>query len=120
MLALLFLAFSVFANDDKDDKSRTFEESYERIWAACVASANENFVIEHTDKDSGILTFHTGKSFTSGGFQVGVTIKTAENKTNVQLNTQAKALGNWGAGGRIAKKFFKGVERYLKEGKAKV
>jgi len=121
---LLLVVLSVTAGiaKDKDDKTRTYDVSFEKVWEAVVASANENFVIEHSDKESGILNFHSGISMASNGFRCGVVVKkTDDGKVRVQLNTQKKAqLFAWGAGGRIADKFFKGVENYLKEGKAKV
>lgn len=119
VLCLLVLAIPALAKDD--DKSRTFNAPYEQVWEACIASAGENFVIEHSEKDSGMLTFRTGISVTSAGFTVGVVLKREDDKrVSVRLNPQAKGLGNWGAGGRIAKKFFKGVDQFLKDGKAKV
>lgn len=119
---IIVLACTPVLGKDKDDKARTFDAPIEKVWEAVVASANENFVIEHSDKDSGILNFHSGISMTSNGFRCGVVVKKNDDgKVRVQLNTQKKAqLFAWGAGGRIADKFFKGVENYLKEGKAKV
>lgn len=132
LLAIMVLSAIAVGDDkskdkDKDkekaeDKVRVYDAPFDKVWTACVASANENFVIEHSDKDSGILNFHSGTSLTSNGFRVGVVVmKTDDEKVRVQLNTQKKKqLFAWGAGGRISDKFFKGVERFLKEGKAKV
>ena len=130
LLALLMLGAVAIADDknkDKDkekeeDKVRMYDSPFDKVWTACVASANENFVIEHSDKDSGILNFHSGTSLTSNGFRVGIVVmKMDDGKVRVQLNTQKKKqLFAWGAGGRISDKFFKGVEKFLKEGKAKV
>lgn len=64
----------VTARDDKnkkDDKERIFDAPYDKVWDACIASASENFIIDHSEKDSGILSFHSGISFTSAGFSVG-------------------------------------------------
>ncbi len=123
-LVVLLVLSSVAGGKDKekDDKTRTYNAPYEKVWDAVVASANENFVIEHSEKESGILNFHSGISMSSNGFRCGVVVKKRDDgKVRVQLNTQKKAqLFAWGAGGRIADKFFKGVDLYLKEGKAKV
>lgn len=125
-LVILLLAVSAAVGDDKkekeDDKTKVFDAPYEKVWEAAIASANANFVIEHSEKESGILNFHSGMSMASNGFRCGVVVtKTDDGKVRVQLNTQKKAqLFAWGAGGRIADKFFKGMTKYLKEGKAKV
>lgn len=115
---MLLLVLPAFAKED--DRLRTYTKSYDQIWEACIASASENFTIAHSDKASGTLTFQTGISFTSAGFTVSVVLKQTEENVLVRLNPQARGLGNWGAGGRIVKKFFKGVDQYLKDGKAKV
>jgi hypothetical protein len=126
--ALLILLLGVSAaiaagkKEKEDDKTRIFNADYDKVWEAAVASANENFVIEHSEKESGILNFHSGISLTGNGFRCGVLItKLEDGRVRVQLNTQKKAqIFAWGAGGRIAEKFFKGMTRYLEEGKAKV
>jgi hypothetical protein len=123
---ILLLAVSAAVGDGKkekeDDKTKVFDAPYDKVWDAAIASANENFVIEHSEKESGILNFHSGMSMASNGFRCGVVItKMDDGKVRVQLNTQKKAqIFAWGAGGRISDKFFKGMQKYLKEGKAKV
>ncbi|HWX39596.1 MAG TPA: hypothetical protein VN345_00475 [Blastocatellia bacterium] len=98
-------------------KERVYNAGFDVVWPACVRAANENFVLEHTEKESGVLSFHTGMSLTSNGFFVGVSvIKLDETHTKVVLNPQKKRqLVAWGAGGRIADKYFKGVEKNLAE-----
>jgi len=98
-------------------KQRVYEEPFEKVWDACIRAANENFTVDYSDKESGTISFHSGISVTSSGFRVGVTIsKLADHKTKVVLNPQKKAqLFAWGAGGRIAKKFYKQVDLLLEE-----
>src|SRR5262249_35120437 len=77
LLLISLLAATVPGGPDTQDKKakeRTYAASFEVVWTACVQAANENFVIEHSDKDSGILNFHSGMSLTSNGFRVGVTV----------------------------------------------
>jgi len=96
-------------------KERVYNADFEKVWTACVQAANENFVMEHSEKESGILNFHSGTSLTSNGFRVGVTvIKLDDGRTKVVLNPQKKGqLFAWGAGGRIADKYFKAVNSKL-------
>ena len=56
-------------------------------------------------------------SLTSNGFRGAVTIsETDEDEILVKLNTQKKGqLFAWGAGGRIADKFFKALDENLKK-----
>lgn len=118
LTTLLLLCLVATADTKKDDgRTKVFTEPYDKVWAACIASASQNFILDHSDKESSVITFHSGISFTSAGFAVSVTVtKVADDKIEVRLNPQAKGIGNWGAGGRIAKKYFKGVETALKKG----
>ena len=102
---------------EKKDRERIYTEDFDRVWTACVQAANENFAIEHSEKESGILNFHSGKSLTSNGFRVGVTvIKMEDERIKVVINPQKKdQLFAWGAGGRIADKYFKAVDKLLKD-----
>jgi hypothetical protein len=112
---LIFLSLHLAPLLAGDSKSRTFQEPIEKTWAACVRAAGEKFTLIHTEKESWILTFSTGISFTSNGFTCSVTLVKVDDKTTrVKLNTQKnKQLFAWGAGGRISEKFFKAVEECL-------
>jgi hypothetical protein len=114
IFALLFF-LSVARPLAGESKSKTFHESIEKTWTACVRAAGEKFTIIHTDKESWILTFSTGTSLTSSGFTCGVNlVKVDDQSTQVILNPQKnKQLFAWGAGGRISEKFFRAVEEYL-------
>ena len=111
VLALLMIGTAVLAAADKDkqdDNPRSFDAPLERVWDACVSSANENFVIEYGAKDSGILKFQVWHS----GEIVGVVVrKTDDGKVRVQISSRSKST---------TVMFFAGVEKYLKEGNAKV
>jgi hypothetical protein len=101
-----------------DDKERVYKSyTYDQVWTSAVQAAAENFTVAHSDKESGVFEFHTGISMASNGFRCGVTVsKTNEDEIKVKLNTQKKAqLFAWGAGGRIAEKFFKALDKKLKE-----
>ena len=103
--------------EKKSDKEHIYTASYDAVWAACVASAKENFAVETADKENGLLTFQTGISATSNGFRVGVAlVKLDDGRIKVKANTQKKMqLVAWGAGGRIAEKFFKSVDAAIEK-----
>ena len=111
VLVLFIIVAAVLAADDKgknDENARSFEAPFEKVWDACVSSANENFVIEYGAKDSGILKFQVWHS----GEIVGVIVrKTDDGKVRVQISSRSK---------NTIRTFFAGVEKYLKEGVAKV
>ena len=115
-LLLLISVFSVVSLQ-ADSKEQSFPANYDATWAACVKAANSEFTLEHSEKESGVLSFRTGTSMTSWGFTVGVTVEAIDaNHTRVTLNPQKERLQfAWGAGGRIAKKFFKAVEKEMKK-----
>jgi hypothetical protein len=117
IVTTLLLAMCVEGNDlytRKGDKERIYHRSYDEVWSACVKAANEHFSVAHSDKESGVLEFHTGISFTSSGFRVGVTLAIESEGVRVKLNTQKKRqLWAFGAGGRIAKKFWRAVDGIL-------
>ena len=103
--------------EKKGDKEHIYNASYEAVWAACVASAKENFAVETADKENGLITFQTGISMASNGFRVGVSLlKLDDGRVKVKANTQKKMqLVAWGAGGRIADKFFKSVDAAIEK-----
>jgi len=110
-LAVVIFGSTVFASsvkDQQDDQPRFYSGSVERVWDACVSSANENFVIEFGARDSGILKFRVWRT----GEIAGVVIrKTDDGRVRVQLSSRSKGT---------VRIFFTGVEKYLKEGNARV
>jgi hypothetical protein len=111
LLALVFFgsaALNATAEDKRDDQLRFYDAPFEKVWDACVSSANENFVIEYGAKDSGILKFVVWHS----GEIVGVVVrKTDDGRVRVQSSSRSKST---------IRTFFTGVEKYLREGNAKV
>ena len=104
--------------EKKDDKERIYKVDYETMWKACMKAAAEDNVIDHQDKEAGIISFKTGMSMSSWGFRVSVNLsKVDDYKTRVKIVTQKtnSQLVAWGAGGRTAEKYFKGVDAQLHE-----
>jgi len=111
----VFLATSTAVVALGGEKERVFDGTYDAVWDACVRAANQEFTLEHSEKQSGVLSFRTGASLTSWGFRVGVIVtEIDENRIRVTLNPQKTQFQfAWGAGGRIADKYFKAVRMNL-------
>ena len=112
---LLAISLSIGIQASGAEKQRIFEGTYDAVWNACVRAANQEFTLEHSEKESGVLSFRTGASLASWGFRVGVTVTQVDDKTvKVVLNPQKVTFQfAWGAGDRIVAKYFRAVHRNL-------
>ena len=105
------------AKDNSKDRERVYDAPFDKVWAACVQAASEKYTVTHSDKGSGVLTFHQGLSWrtNSYGMNVGVTvISVTESETKVILNPQKEKSQISSAGSSITKKFFETVDKALK------
>jgi hypothetical protein len=124
-IALMFIVLSVSANafDDKKeekvkDRERVYQADFDTLWKACIQAANETYVVEHSDKESGIFSFDTGKQTRAKRYRIGVTIKTEEGKgTKVTLRLQViQGPSLWGGGkDKTVAKFWDAVAEKLKK-----
>lgn len=123
--SILILALTVIAAaDDKKqkeekvkDRERTYQKNFDTTWNAAIQAANEVYVVEHSDKSSGIFSFDTGKQARAKRFRIGVTVKSAEeNKTTITLRLQViSGPALWGnKKDEIVKKFWDAVDGKLK------
>jgi len=114
ILALLCLALAAPAL--ADDKVKEYSASPEELFDAALAVAKEHYTVVEAKREELLLTFWTGYSLTSNGFQVTATFEKTEKGTRLKLRTAKRnQLVAWGAGGRIAKKFFGEVEEEFKK-----
>lgn len=130
VVLILIAANLAIASDKKDanalfekksDKERIYKLPIETIWTACMRAAAEDNVIDYSNEKEGIITYKSGMSMSSWGFRISVNLtKLEDGRTRVKLVTQKtqKQLVAWGAGGRTAEKFFKGLDKQLQEKKA--
>jgi hypothetical protein len=111
---------------DKNDTNALFEKKgdKERIYKvpietkACMKAAAEDNVIDYSNEKEGIITYKSGMSMSSWGFRISVNLtKLDDGRTRIKLTTQKteRQLVAWGAGGRTAGKFFKGLDKQLAE-----
>jgi hypothetical protein len=113
---IFFVLFCVEA--EAADKEHTFKADVDAVWNACLKVANSEFTLQASDKENHLFSFRSGVSLTSWGFTIGGTVKPgSDNSTTVVLHPQkaGQQVFAWGAGGRIADKFFKAVETELKK-----
>jgi hypothetical protein len=101
---------------DNKNRERVYDAPFEKVWSACVQAASEKYVITHSEKASGVLSFKQGMSWktNSYGMDVGVTVvAVSDTQTKVTLNPQKqKSQLSW-AGSDITKKFFEAVDKNL-------
>jgi hypothetical protein len=126
-LVVIGLLTSAMASDKKDtnslfetkgDKERIYKVPIETMWKACMKAAAEDNVIDYSNEKEGIITYKSGMSMSSWGFRISVNLtKLDDGRTRTKLTTQKteRQLVAWGAGGRTAGKFFKGLDKQLAE-----
>jgi hypothetical protein len=122
VLALCSFSAIAFAKDkDRDhskDPERVFDAPFDAVWTACVRTASEKYILEHSEKASGLLTFSTPPSpWSDVKLAANVVVMSVDDKkTSVVVNTQKKAGAvSWGEGGQLRKKFFDAVAQKLKQ-----
>jgi hypothetical protein len=117
LIPIVILLLSSIAFGADKGKEQVFPFPQQAVWQACIKAASQEFTLDYSDKESGILSFSTGISLTSNGFKNSVALKELPSGgVKVTLNTQKKGqVFAWGAGGRIAEKYFKAVEKILQE-----
>jgi hypothetical protein len=106
-LVLIFL-FTVSAY--AKPKKKTYNNSADQVFQAALRTARERHVVTYVDEKTLMVTFETGRSFTSEGFVANASIEPeGENKATLIINVQNKKGMSWGAGDRMADKFFEQV-----------
>jgi hypothetical protein len=122
---LLLILCSVAAAFAKP-KEKVFNNSAQQVFQATLRTARERHVVTYVDEKNLMLTFETGTSLFSGGFVCNASVEQLPNgRSNLIINVQSKNNGKgglaYGAGGRMADKFFKQVaEEIAREPKQKV
>ncbi len=109
-LSLLLLTVSAYAKP----KKKTYNNTPDQVFQAALRTARERHVVTYVDTKTLMLTFETGRSFTSQGFVANASVEPAgENKATLIINVQNKQGMSWGAGDRMADKFFQQVSEEL-------
>jgi hypothetical protein len=129
-IIIIIFAFSLIAigqdksklYEKKNDKERVYKVEFDNLWKASVESAKEHFALDSVNKEEGFFTFNSGQTKASWGFSVNVSLsKGDEGGTRIKLNVQKRGfqIVRWGAEGKMIKKFFESVDKFLETGQAK-
>lgn len=95
-------------------KKKTYNNSSEQLFTAALRTARERHVVTYVNEKMLMFTFETGRSFTSDGFVANASVEPeGENKATLIINVQNKKGLSWGAGDRMADKFYEQVSDEL-------
>jgi hypothetical protein len=100
-----------------NNNEHTYNAPFDKVWTACVQAASEKFVVTHSEKESGILSFKQGASLMSNsyGTDVGVSvIKISDTQTEVIVHPQKEKFQLASNLGHISKVYFKALDEKLK------
>lgn len=107
-IALLALLLPIYAQ--AKPKKKTYNNSPEQVFLAALRTARERHVVTYVDAKMMMFTFETGRSFTSEGFIANASVEPEGNgQTTLIINVQNKKGLSWGAGDRMADKFYQQV-----------
>lgn len=111
--ALLFmLAQSLFASD----KTAVVRGNTDEVFDAVATSAQRYWTVSFADRRTQMLSFVTGRSFTSKGMECSVRLRPVDKeRIEIVMHTQKKGeqLFAFGVGDRIADKLFDTVKEEL-------
>jgi PEGA domain len=95
-------------------KKKTYNNSSEQVFTAALRTARERHVVTYVNEKMLMFTFETGRSITSEGFVANASIEAeGESKATLVINVQNKKGLSWGAGDRMADKFYEQVTEEL-------
>jgi len=115
VLAVVLFCTGLFAKP----KEKVFNNTAQDVFQAALRTARERHVVTYVDEKNLMLTFETDTSAFSYGFNANASVEQeADGKSKLILNVQKKNTGqnagtSWGAGDRMADKFFQQVEEEL-------
>jgi len=115
IFAVLFICTSLFAKP----KEKLFNNTPQEVFQAALRTARERHVVTFVDEKNLMVAFETGASALSAGFHANASVEQeADGKSKLIINVQKKEVANnggpsFGAGDRMADKFFQQVEEEL-------
>ena len=91
-------------------KKKVYNNSPEQVFLAAVRTARERHVVTYVDEKMLMFTFETGHSFSSEGFIANASVEPeGTSQATLIINVQNKKGMSWGAGDRMADKFYEQV-----------
>src|SRR5205814_9120361 len=95
-------------------KKKSYNNSADQLFNATLRTARERHVVTYVNEKMLMLTFETGRSFASEGFVANASVEPeSEGRATLIINVQNKKGLSWGAGDRMADKFFDQVNDEL-------
>lgn len=124
---VLLLVLCSVATAFAKPKVKIFNNPAVEVFQAALRTARERHVVTYVDEKNMLLTFETGTSLLSYGFICNASVEPlSKRRSKLIINVQKKNAGKdvsfaFGAGGRLAEKFFRQVKEELaRESKQKV
>ena len=118
LLTLLCVLTLTPVTAEAKPKEKKFNVAADKLFDAVMAVAAEGYEVTYSSEDRKTVSFNTGSSATTWGMHCTASVHDkGENKSLLKLNVR-KTKGQlfaWGAGGRVAKKFFNQAEEKLAE-----
>ena len=113
LLTLIFAMLLPVAAHAKP-KKKVYNNSSEQLFTAALRTARERHVVTYVSEKELMFTFETGRSLTSEGFVANASIEPeGADKATLIINVQNKKGMSWGAGDRMADKFYEQVTEEL-------
>jgi hypothetical protein len=95
-------------------KKKTYNNSADQLFLAAVRTARDRHVVTYVDEKMLMFTFETGRSFSSNGFVANASVEAnGPNRATLTINVQNKQGVSFGAGDRMADKFYEQVDDEL-------
>jgi hypothetical protein len=114
LIAILIVAALLPVCAQAKPKKKTYNNSSEQLFTAALRTARERHVVTYINEKMLMFTFETGHSFASEGFVANASIEPeSEGKATLIINVQNKKGVSWGAGDRMADKFYEQVSDEL-------
>jgi hypothetical protein len=110
LLILAVLAALLPVSAHAKPKKKTYNNSADQLFTAALRTARERHVVTYVDEKQLMFAFETGRSFTSEGFVANASVEPeGDGKATLIINVQNKKGMSWGAGDRMADKFYQQV-----------
>jgi hypothetical protein len=115
-LVALFLV-TLAAPAAAKEKKKTYDVPADVLLDAAISVARTQHVLTHVERSERLFSFSTNRSLGSPGLTCNaVVIEEGKNKSTLTISMKKNHLVfAWGAGGRIAEKFFAAVNDELKK-----
>jgi hypothetical protein len=110
LIAIATIAILLPIGAQAKPKKKLYNNSPEQVFLAAVRTARERHIVTYVDEKMLMFTFETGHSFTSEGFVATASVEPeGTNQATLIINVQNKKGMSWGAGDRMADKFYEQV-----------